>query len=368
MAQTQFRSDDTTLWWLKYGDGSDGAYSSAGNATDAPVDSACTGTVDTTSLTATNASFTNGEPILIHQSRGTGAGAWELNQIASYTTGTITTQSALKNTYSSGAQVIQLKQYSSFTQNSGHTLTAKAWNGTVGGIIAFLCNGTTTITGTLSLSGKGYSVSGLGAVNNGGTQGEGTNGVGTSSASANGNGGGAGIDFDNQGGAGGGNGASGTTNGSATAGASAGSASLVTAVFGGEGGGANVDGNGGAGGGLLLMITKTLAEITGSIALTGGNGTGPGSGNTGGGGGAGGSCLIKAQTATLGTNKITSSGGTGGNQAGSPTSRRGGNGAVGRIHLDYLTSYTGTTTPTIDVTQDSSLTSGGAGALFFAQY
>ena len=380
MPSTQFRSDDTTPWWLKYGDGSDGAYSSAGNATDAPVDSSCSGTASSTSLSATNVSFANGKPILIHQSRGTGAGSWELNQIASYTAGTIITVSPLKNTYTdsgaSQAQVIQLKQYSSFTQGSGHTLTAKAWDGNVGGIIAFLCNGTVSGSGTISLTG-GAGGTGTGASpgargtgggfrggsgTTAGETGEGTTGTFVSGqTSANGNGGGTG---DNAApGGGGGNGAAGSNGaGGGTAGTGGnqvGTASLVTAQLGGGGGGGETttsswtSGSGGSGGGFLLMIGRSIDVSSMMVNLNGGAGGAPnsGDGQCSGGGGAGGSCLLKAQTATLGTNKITASGGLGGDNA----FRDGGNGGVGRIHLDYLTSYTGTTTPTIDVTQDYSL-------------
>jgi hypothetical protein len=129
-------------------------------------------------------------------------------------------------------------------------------------------------------------------------------------------------------------------------------------VFGG-GGGAPLIGNlsaggtGANGGGLLLMIGKNLDVSSMTIPLTGNNGvasTGAGR-DSGGGGGAGGSALLKAQVATLGTNKITASAGSGANGGESA----GGNGGVGRIHLDYLLSYSGTTTPTIDVTQDDSL-------------
>lgn len=386
MASTQFKSTDTTPWWLKYGNGSDGAYSSSGSATDAPVDSSCSGTVDTTSLSATNASFANGKPILIHQSRGTGAGAWELNQIASYTAGTIITVSPLKNTYTdsgaSQAQVIQLKQYSSFAQNSGHTLTAKAWNGNVGGIIAFLCNGNVSGSGTITLAGASAvdnsgGAPGVGIGFRGGQAtklannqtaycGEGTSGATTQQNSANGNGGGGGINGTDvnisAGGGGGGNGAAGQTaqqfsQGTAGVGGSAaGTASLTTAVFGGGGGGSSRHdydpGGGGAGAGFLLMIGRNLDVSSMTINLNGGNGS---TAHGYGGGGAGGSCLLKTQTATLGTNKITASGGGGGGT--------GGAGAVGRIHLDYLVSYTGTTTPTIDVTQDYSLSS-AAGNMF----
>ncbi len=130
-----------------FGDGSDGAITISVNTTDTPIDSACTGTVSTYTLSATNASFAALQFVFIHQSQGTGAGNWQKNQIQSYTAGTITLVNALNATYSSGAQVLVMKQYSSVTVNNAITWTAKAWTGTVGGILAFLCNGTVTVTG-----------------------------------------------------------------------------------------------------------------------------------------------------------------------------------------------------------------------------
>lgn len=378
MASTQFKSTDTTPWWLKYGNGSDGAYSSSGSATDAPVDSSCSGTVDTTSLSATNASFANGKPILIHQSRGTGAGSWELNQIASYTSGTITTVSPLKNTYTdsgaSQAQVIQLKQYSSFTQNSGHTLTAKAWDGNVGGIIAFLAKGTVIVNGAITAAGKGYVSGGGTSIGGQAAQGEGSAGAGGNSTAANGSGGGGGLgDAGNRGpgGGGGGNGGAGEagmeSNGNAggTGGSSVGTAGLTTMLMGGHGGGgargsgvSGSPGTGANGGGIVAIFGKEIT-VTGSVVANGNNGGGASVDGGGGGGGAGGSVLLKAVTATLGSSLVTAAGGsrdTGG-------SAYGGAGGTGRIHLDYLVSYTGTTTPTIDVTQDYSLSS-AAGNMF----
>ena len=144
----------------RFGNGSDGALTISGNTTESPTDSSCSGTSGTTSLSATNASFAANQIILIHQSRGTGAGAWELNVISSYVAGTITTTYALSNTYTdsgaSQAQVRVLNQYSSATINSGITYTTKAWDANVGGILAVLCNGTITVTGTISANAKGY--------------------------------------------------------------------------------------------------------------------------------------------------------------------------------------------------------------------
>lgn len=377
---TQFRSDDTVKWWLGFGNGSDGDYSSAGNATDAPVDSSCSGSANSTSLSATNASFAAGKPVLIHQTRGTGAGNWELNQIQSYTSGTITLKKALQNTYTdsgaSQAQVIQLKQYKNFTQNSGHTLTAKAWDGNVGGIIAFLAKGTATITGTLSATGKGFR-GGTGKITSstgaGGNQGEGTAGAGSVSKAANGNGGGGGVRASgnsyNNGAGGGGYGAAGqdcqygTASNKGLGGAAAGAAGMTATMFGGGGGGgqstSGTASTGGSGGGLVLIISKNVT-VGGTITTNGNNASNAADGA--GGGGAGGGILVKARTSTLGTTKLTATGGNG-DTVGDGV---GGAGAVGRIHIDYSGSYTGTTSPTLDSTLDPTIKGVSPNNMFLA--
>lgn len=376
----QFRDDDTSAWVEKYGDGSDGAYSSGGSATDAPIDSSCTGTSGTTSLSATNASFAADQIILIHQSRGTGAGNWELNKIASYTTGTITTSYTLQNTYASGAQVVVASKYSTFLQNSGHTLTAKAWNGTVGGIVFKLANTSITIDGSITGTGKGYRngnpVSGATFPNyaNGG---EGTSGFsGTGPSATNTSGGAGGLQGSGSGGLGGGSGGghaaiggTGTVFDNAylsAGGGSVGSTTLTTAVFGGGGGagGGGSSGGGGAGGdsGIFCLLISPLITITGSVPNNGGNGAV--ANNVGGGGGSGGSTLVKGQSLVLGSNLLTATGGTGGNGS----AFDGGAGSVGRIHADYGKTITGTTNPTIDSSQQAVLVLGGGGAYFLTNF
>lgn len=364
-----------------FGNGQDSSLTIAVNTPDAPIDSACSGTAGTQALSATNASFAQGQVIFIHQTQGTNAGQWERNTIQGYTAGTITLGTPLLGSYSiSGsnrAQVLVLKQYTNVTINSGITYTAKAWNGVSGGILAFLASGTVTVTGTISAAG-GNGV--LDATNNnggtgggfrGGTgrnaapnvagdQGEGYSGIGTESGNANGNGGGAGTLTGAPGawpGAGGGNGTRGTDGGTGastgvpgTGGAVAGAADLTTMVFGGGGGGGakeaiNNVGGGGAGGG-AIFLTAVGITITGSLTANGGVGAGTALGNSGG-GGAGGSILLKAQTATLGSGLIVANGGAGGGLAGT--------GGDGRVVLNYLTSYTGTTTPTLNPIQDNTL-------------
>jgi len=71
----------------------------------------------------------------------------------------------------------------------------------------------------------------------------------------------------------------------------------------------------------------------------------------GGGGGAGGSQLHECQIANYGTNQLTAVGGAGA----SGTIRASGAGSVGRLAFSYLTSATGSASPTVNATQSNSL-------------
>lgn len=357
-----------------FGDGSSSSLTISADTIEAPIDSACTGTPGAFTLTATNASFAANQVILIHQSQGTGAGTWQRNTIAGYTAGTITLGTALNADYTTGAQVRVVPQYTNVTINSGVTYSAKAWNGTVGGILCFIANGTVTVTGSISASGKGFrgGAGGTGNTNNDALSGEGTIGVSAATYLANGNGGGGGHGKggvgNNAGGGGGGGYANTGSNGTVVApnnaffgygGSSVGSADLTTMDFGGGGGGAGSSStvagisNGGAGGGIVFVIGSTVT-VTGSMVADGAVGSANANpGASGAGGGAGGSVLLKAQTATLGTALITAASGAAAVPNGG--GGNGGAGSVGRIHLDYLTSFTGTTAPTLDSTQDNTL-------------
>lgn len=353
-----------------FGDGSSSALTVAADATEAPIDSACTGTSATQTLSATNVSFAIGQIIFIHQTQGAGAGTGERNKIAGYTAGTITLDTPLGATYGAGAQVRVVPQYTNVTINAGKTYSAKAWNGTVGGLLIFLANGTVNIAGNVVADYCGFR-GGLGSTTNA-NQGEGTVGTGTVSASTNGNGGGGGtggVYFGGGGGGGGGNALSGTTgasggsNGHAGLGGNlSGSTDLTTLTFGGGGGGGGEysygggsGGNGGIGGGIIFIsgATITLSGTMSANGHVGANGTAGGD-TGGGGGGAGGSILLKAQSASLGVNLLAVAAGNGGGVGGA-SGGVGGAGSVGRIHLDYYTSFTGSTSPTIDATQDNSL-------------
>lgn len=364
------------------GDGSDGALTISANTTEAPIDSSCSGTSGTTSLSATNASFAAGQVILIHQTRGTGVGQWEINKISSYTAGTITTSVALNYSYtdsgSSQAQVRVLKQHSAVTIDSTKIYTGKAWDGDVGGILGWLCNGGTTITGSAVVTGADATSSGSqgndytqNAANGGGFRGgygyvratendnwqtqagEGSAGAAAVLSTANGSGGeggqGSGGGYM---GAGGGHAATGGagTGGTTSGGSAVGSADLTSLNFGGGGGGGvrssgttGIVSCGSNGGGIIVIYTKNYT-VTGTVNANSGAGLDVAGGD--GGNGAGGSVLVVGDAIVLGTSLVTATGSTVGD---------GGDGSTGRIAVHYKTSVSGTTSPTYDSTVESTL-------------
>jgi hypothetical protein len=372
MALNSWQKIDRVLPGQPFGDGKDGAYSTA--SIPVFVKLSCSGTAASSTLTASSTTFENGDVIKIHQTGGTGAGQWEINRVASGGgTTTLTLSSPLKYTYtdsgSSQAQAVEVFRYTTVTVPSG-TWTIPAWDGNVGGLFSFAAKTSTTITGTIMASSKGGRAGQSGAQD--GTppmySGEGSNGwrTGTSNTSEYYGGGGTGSDYQAGLGGGGANGTNGgtpTDAGQGNPGVAYGNAGLTSMLFGASGGGCTAGGDssggtGGAGGGMITIYTREIT-ITGSIISAGASGVNISGGP--GGGGAGGSILIEAGTATLGAGKITASGGA---RTKNDYTDYSGAGGSGRIHLDYFSSYTGTTTPTIDVSQDSSLVETGGAFIF----
>lgn len=350
-----------------FGAGTDGPLTISVDTTDAPIDSACTGSANTQSLAATNTGFAVGQVILIHQTQGTNVGQYERNVIQGYTAGTITLNTPLQGTYTVGAQVLVLHQYTDVTVNAGVTWIAKAWNGTTGGILSFLANGTVTINGSISATDRGFrgGADGASGTPHNAVAGEGRFGVGTNSNAANDIGGG-GASSNGIVGAGGGGGshatigAYGGTTPTSTAGVGAttisDSSDLTTMTFGGGGGsGGSVSGEGaegGANGGGIVFITGATITVAGSGIIISDGGPGNVQTNAGSsGGGAGGSILLKAQVATL-LNSCQAIGGAGGI---STHGANGGSGGDGYIVLNYYTSYTATTQPALNAIQDNTL-------------
>ena len=79
-----------------------------------------------------------------------------------YTTNTITVDTGLDNSYSqsnsSKTQIVRVPQYTDVTVNSGGSITAAAWDGNQGGILAFNASGTVTVDsgGRIDVSGLGF--------------------------------------------------------------------------------------------------------------------------------------------------------------------------------------------------------------------
>ncbi len=347
-----------------FGSGADGAGTLSG--TQSPVDSTFTGTSGASSGTAgTGLSFNTNDIVLIHQSQVTNVGNYQLNQLTGYTSGTgaMTFLLPLNVTYGTGAQIIQVKQYTNVSLSGNYTV--KAWNGTVGGFLvimaqgdidgagfSFLANGAAATTGTGATGGGYRGGNGSGNnVNNAAGKGEGTTagtitggGSGTDNRGNQGSGGGgtegsglSGLTSNPAGGGGGGNGTAGG-NGHAkssdiyggTGGVVGGSSDLSTMVFGGGGGGSMQDTSsiaGSSGGGCVWLICGgQLKNIT--VNFKGGSATTASSNLYGGaptgGAGAGGSCLVNA----VSMNSVTFQG-LGGTVVGS--SWPGGTGGDGRL-------------------------------------
>lgn len=388
-----FRSDDTSIWTEQFGTGKDGSVTvsttvdfNVNNSpftTNANAFGSFTGTSGNTSGTVTDrygfwSSYVfEGDYVLIHQTQTTNslnAGIWELNVVTGGIpsgggSSTLTLKYPLQNTYTSGCQIIKMPQFSNLTVNNGAVLVQSAWNGTWGGIIALFCNDTVTINGQLSTNDRGYR--GGAGRDFGSTSFTGENWANTGLQKVNAeNNGGGGSDGDNgaskgASGGGGGNrtlGGAGSTEGGGAQGGEGGNISTTYAecqlvTFGGGGGGGSRTGSGaypagGVGGGIIFIFSKNI--VLNGLVNSNGQG-GQTSGDGGGGGGAGGSILFKAITATLGSSTAA---------VGAAGGIRGGTGGTGAIHIDYASSYTGTTNPTLSARQDSSLYPAGGSFIY----
>jgi hypothetical protein len=395
------------------------------------------------------------------------AGNYEILEVQSVSGNTITLTSNIQKIYGAttsnsdltGQRIIvqRIPNYKNVTINNGVTLTASAWNGTSGGLVAFKASGTVNIYGSINVTGLGYrggggsSSAAVGGQNgesfdgyngsggtysgncgsNGGGRGRGSTSVcpagnrgggggsgGTKSdQSDNGSGGGGGGGYGGGGGGGGGGGYStgysggaggnggntsvqggggggggdqnGANGGAAGSGGSSatGTGGAVGAsdpstgqgagsgigsgggggggmygvpdlsdIFLGSGGGASGTGSGGGGksggaGGGIVFIQGNTINIAGSISSAGNTGTSPAYPAGGGGNGSGGSILLRGSSVYIGNNLVTapSTSGSGAERAGAGL----GGGGVGRIRAEYITSFAGTSTPTVSSAQIS---------------
>lgn len=385
---------DRVLPGKPFGNGIDGDLTISTNTTQSLTVQSCSGTSGSNTLTLASGAFNDGDVVLIHQTRGTGAGQWEINRVVSGGgTTTLTLQFPLTYTFedsgNSQAQVIKIPMYNNVTINSGVTLTANGWDGDKNGFVVFAAKGKTIIGGTINNKGSDRSYSGMGGnwvypvigggfrgggsrdqINSFGFQGEGIAGAGGQSPYANGNGGGAGGGnaYYNAGGGGGhatpGNSATGSDSTNGAGGGTAGTPDLTSMVFGGGGGGAtgtagSNHSSGANGGGIVAIFCKDLL-VTGAITVNGGNNSLTNYREAGG-GGAGGSVLIVCETANLGNGLITAIGG----DVYDTENEKGGDGGLGRIAIHHSKTISGSTNPTFsDVLDPTLIEKKGASFLF----
>lgn len=132
----------------------------------------------TTLTVASAAGITPGDVLLVYQAQGAtisttnantygavtalgNAGRYEYVSVASVsgttiTLGTVCDATPLRFAYSNGAQVVRVPQYSSLTVNAGASIVPAAWNGSTGGVVAAIVDGTLTVNGSIHANGLGF--------------------------------------------------------------------------------------------------------------------------------------------------------------------------------------------------------------------
>ncbi len=232
----------------------------------------------------------------------------------------------------------RVPQYTDVTIQSSGSLTASAWDGSKGGVLAFYAAGTATVSsdGSVTMSAKGYRSHIVSDV----SQGESYNKSGGSAyAIANLGGGGAdywcdpvdGCEYDWEDVyAGGGYGTTGDNAVgnyvTAYGGETYGDPNLTKLFMGSAGGSYNSDINGGGG---IIFIRSNNLTVSGSISN---DGTSSINCINLAAGGAGGSTYLSGTALTLDMNLVTAQGGIGGSCTGVVF----GAGGAGRIHLNYV--------------------------------
>ena len=127
---------------------------------------------------ASAAGITAGDVLMLYQAQGAtiattntsgygavtalnSAGRYEFVSVAAVagntiTLGTVCSAAPLRFSYNSGAQVVRVPQYSSLTVNAGASVVPAAWNGSTGGVVALIVDGTATINGTIHANALGF--------------------------------------------------------------------------------------------------------------------------------------------------------------------------------------------------------------------
>ncbi len=304
-----------------------------------------------TTLTVASATgFAVGDEVLVINLQGDGTnngnvGNYEFLKIASISVNTFTYSTTIQNLYGAttsnlvmtGQKVVvqRVPQWVNVTIQSGGTLTANAWDGTSGGIVAFRATGTVDVQsgGAINVDNLGYR-SGAGGVADGGSNGEsydGQNGKGGNDDLPGTLGGGSGENYSTQ------------NNTTGTRGGGGGGSTGSIGVGGAGGGGGGYGGGGGAGGG-----SDTANYISGAGAAggttgdsAGGGGHGENSGTSGDGGAAGspgnaGGVSAAKGGGAAGSGTTTGQGGHAEDTSDSPGGGGGGGGNYGVAALTQL--------------------------------
>lgn len=293
-------------------------------------------------------------------------GRWEFARVALVSGSTLTLTAPLIYSYGTGrTQVVRVPEYTSVTINSGRSIIARGWDGSSGGIVAFLATGTVTNNGNVLANAVGFRggqyvddlTGSTGATGLdepaalGAQKGEGLafSRYGTTQTGRGcvANGAGGGVAYLSGGGGGGNAGAGGkggnsdlAIDGNRAIGGMGGASvtfSVLNRLFMGGGGGAGHGANssgvaGGNGGGVIFVrCNQWTAGGASSIRAQGGT-PGTASMDAGSGGGAGGTIYLRSTgMANFGT--VSASGGPGGNTNGADVGPGGGGGG-GSILLE----------------------------------
>jgi hypothetical protein len=289
-------------------------------------------------------------------------GQWEFARLASATAARLELTEPLLHDYASNVtQVIRVPEYTKVTIEPGRSITAPAWDGTTGGVIAFLANSEVDNRGDINANSLGFRGGQFVSAPSGPTscsdpnesqprgaqKGEGI-GAGYYGPELTGlgnvaNGAGGGVCFRSGGGGGGNGGAGGQGGRSADVARDVGGkggvalsygtsdAFLRRLTFGGGGGaghGVTADGGGGGAGGGIVFLRASQLLGSGSITATGRLGGSSGS-EAGSGGGAGGSIYVRiVRAASCGL--VSVNGGIGGSSS-APNVGPGGGGGAGHL-------------------------------------
>jgi hypothetical protein len=80
----------------------------------------------------------------------------EVSSVPNSTTINLATALSKSYTASGKVQIVRIPRYEIFTIQTGASVTCPAWDGSTGGIVSIEANKTTTINGTIDVSGKGF--------------------------------------------------------------------------------------------------------------------------------------------------------------------------------------------------------------------